>query len=253
MSSWKKKNEEHSNHGRRLVRQQNCRRQFLQVRELSAGGLLPEQEFPTNDTQHDRRLVFRRRTVGEPESTVPATQLVLAVGGLAVDDVPDTVLDALGRRFCGQSVVRSVFRSVESHPGLWPWMKVTRTHWCPQTPDVDAGDSSVDTESMDGREDSVMGPEDPVPHVEEDLELLLRRGAVRICREAGGRSGCARDARRLEVVADGLDTTLVSALRGMGLRTVLRWQLQDVQKSGVTLNWWGDARGRGWLCWWRWG
>ena len=36
--------------------------------------------------------------------------------------------------------------------------------------------------------------------------------------------------------------------------TVLRWQLEDVQKSGVTLNWWGDARGRGWLCWlWRWG
>ena len=45
-------------------------------------------------------------------------------------------------------------------------------------------------------------------------------------------------------------------LREQGQRegTVLRWQLQDVQKSGVTLNWWGDARGRGWLCWlWRWG
>ena len=34
----------------------------------------------------------------------------------------------------------------------------------------------------------------------------------------------------------------------------LRWQPQDEQKSGVTQNWWCDARGRGWLCWlWRWG
>ena len=54
----------------------------------------------------------------------------------------------------------------------------------PELRDVDdeshaPGDSSVDTESMDGREESVMGPEDHVPHVEEeDLELPLPRGAA---------------------------------------------------------------------------
>ena len=78
---------------------------------LVAGGLLPEHEFPTSDTQHDRRLVFRRRIVGEPESTVPATQLVLAVGGMAVDDVPVTVLDALEEDFESTVAASPVVRS----------------------------------------------------------------------------------------------------------------------------------------------
>ena len=52
----------------------------------------------------------------------------------------------------------------------------------PELRDVDdesraAGDNSVDTKSMDGREESVMGPEDPVPHVEEE-DVELPRGAV---------------------------------------------------------------------------
>ena len=62
---------------------------------LFAAGLLPEHEFPTSDTQHNRMLVFRRRTAGEPVTSVPATPLVLAAAGMAVDDVPATVLDAL--------------------------------------------------------------------------------------------------------------------------------------------------------------
>ena len=80
-----------------------------------------------------------------------------------------------------------------------PWM-VTRTHWCPQIPDVSttwrpipeerdpelrevdddvshaphSEDSSVDTASIDDREESVMGQEDHAPQVEEeDLELPL--------------------------------------------------------------------------------
>ena len=117
--------------------------------------------------------------------------------------------------------------------------------------------------------------------------VLGRRGyaaesvAARICREASGRVATnifARDldlelhnaTRRLEVVADGLppfgraqlvvDTWSVlfgvMGRREQGQREgmALRWQPQDVQKSGVALNWWRDARGRGWLCWmWRWG
>ena len=61
---------------------------------LFAAGLLPEHEFPTSDTQHNRMLVFRRRTVGEPVTSAPATPLGLAAAGMAVD-VPATVLDAL--------------------------------------------------------------------------------------------------------------------------------------------------------------
>ena len=53
----------------------------------------------------------------------------------------------------------------------------------PELRDVDdeshaPGDSSVDTESMDGREESVMGPEDPVPHVDEDDFELPLQGCV---------------------------------------------------------------------------
>ena len=94
--------EEHSNHGRRVVPRTDAELPSTVPASpgaLVAGGLWPEHKFPTSDTQHDRRLVFRRRTVGEPESTVPATQLVLAVGGMAVDDVPVTVLDALEEVF----------------------------------------------------------------------------------------------------------------------------------------------------------
>ena len=61
---------------------------------LFAAVFLSEHELPTCDTQHNRMLVFRRRTVGEPETTVPATPLGLAAAGMAVD-VPATVLDAL--------------------------------------------------------------------------------------------------------------------------------------------------------------
>ena len=47
-------------------------------------GLLPEHEFPTSG-----------QTVGERETTVPATPLVIAAVGMAVDHVPEIVLDAL--------------------------------------------------------------------------------------------------------------------------------------------------------------
>ena len=105
--------------------------------------------------------------------------------------------------------------------------------------------------------------------------------AARICRGASGRVATnifARDldlelhnaTRRFEVVADGwppfgraqlvVDTWSVlfevMGRREQGHRegTALRWQPQDVRKSGVALNWWRDTRGRGWLCWmWRWG
>ena len=115
-------------------------------------------------------------------------------------------------------------------------------------------------------------------HVLGFLAHAVESVAARICWEAGGRVATnvflrdldldvhnAGDARRLEVVADGLPlfggAQLAVDTGEMGLQeqgqregTVLRWQLQDVQKRGVTLNWWGEARGRGWLCWLRrWG
>ena len=49
---------------------------------LSIAGLL-EHGFPTSDTQHNQMLLFRRRTVGEVESTVPATPLPIVAAGMA--------------------------------------------------------------------------------------------------------------------------------------------------------------------------
>ena len=72
----------HSNCGRRVVPRTDVELPATVPASpgaLFAARLLPEHEFPTSDTQRNRRLVFRRRTVEELESTVPATPLVLAV------------------------------------------------------------------------------------------------------------------------------------------------------------------------------
>ena len=196
----------HSNHDRRVVPRTDAELPSTVPASpgaLVVGRLLPEHEFPTSDTQYDRKLVFRRRTVGEPESTVPATQLVLAVGGMAVDDVPVTVLDALEEDFESTVATSPVVRPGISDevaptlPAASDQLRAIRVVTMdegdtdtlvsadsrhghdteaalevrdPELRDDDEshapGDSSVDTESMDGREESVMGPEDHVPHVE---------------------------------------------------------------------------------------
>ena len=169
----------HSNRGRRVVPRTDVELPTTVPASpgaLVAGGLLPEHEFPTSDTQHDRRLVFRRRTVGEPESTVPA--------GIS-DEVAPT-LPATSDQLRAIRVVAmekgdtDTLVSADSRRGHDMEAAEVRD---PELRDVDdesraAGDSSVDAESMDGREESVMGPEDPVPHVEEDLELPLPGGAA---------------------------------------------------------------------------
>ena len=61
---------------------------------LVMAGLLPEHEFPTNNTQRSQRMGSTPATAGEPETTVPASHSALVAGGMAVD-VPPTLLDEL--------------------------------------------------------------------------------------------------------------------------------------------------------------
>ena len=79
---------------------------------LFAAGLLPEHEFPTSGTQHNRKLVFRRRTVGEPEITVPATPLVFAAAGMAVDHVLDALEEDLESTVVASSRVELALNNV---------------------------------------------------------------------------------------------------------------------------------------------
>ena len=60
---------------------------------LVMAGLLPEHEFPTNNTQRSQRMGSTPATA-EPETTVPASHSALVAGGMAVD-VPPTLLDEL--------------------------------------------------------------------------------------------------------------------------------------------------------------
>ena len=150
--------------------------------------------------------------MGEPETTVPATPLVLSVAGIAVDDVPVAVLDALEEDLESTVAVSPVVPSgisQEVAPTLPATsdqlrairvvamddtdtlvsadsrrehdMEATLEGRDPELRDVDefyappSGDSSVDTESMDGWEESVVSDY----HVlQVDLEVPLPRGAA---------------------------------------------------------------------------
>ena len=55
--------------------------------------MLPDQ-FPSIGSECSRRIVSTREMVGELETTVPASHSALVAVGMAVADVPPTLLDA---------------------------------------------------------------------------------------------------------------------------------------------------------------